>query len=104
MTPETSNRYNGKWPEEKIFFGPDLFLTKCIRIISCYRFLLKNAVFEGFFHQFVVVFLCISAGWESYMTPRQPIGTESSLQMDLLEIWDSDNCNSHDQYSNPYFH
>jgi hypothetical protein len=23
---------------------------------------------------FAVVFLCIPAGWESYMTPRQPIG------------------------------
>jgi hypothetical protein len=26
------------------------------------------------FHLFVVVFLCILASWESYMTPRQAIG------------------------------
>jgi hypothetical protein len=26
------------------------------------------------FHLFVVAFLCISAGWESFITPRRPIG------------------------------
>jgi hypothetical protein len=35
MTPETLKRFNPKWPEVKIFFNLHLFLTKCIRIISC---------------------------------------------------------------------
>jgi hypothetical protein len=35
---ETLNRYNSKWSEVKIFFILDLFLTKCVRIISCLKF------------------------------------------------------------------
>jgi hypothetical protein len=35
MIPKTLNRHSSKWPEVKIFFHLDLFLTKCFRIISC---------------------------------------------------------------------
>jgi hypothetical protein len=78
MTPVILKRYNSKWPEEKIFFFLDLFLTKCIRMISCSRFVQKNLVLAIFqskyssFHLFVVVFLCIPASWESYINPRRP--------------------------------
>jgi hypothetical protein len=45
---------------------------------------------------FAVVFLCISAGWESYMTPRRPIGVQQgrgalngSPPCFLLAAWES---------------
>jgi hypothetical protein len=44
MTPQILNRKNSKWPEVRILFVLDLFLTKCKRIMSCYRFLSINAV------------------------------------------------------------
>jgi hypothetical protein len=70
MTLKTLNRNYSKWPEVKIFFNLDSFLTKCLRIISCQWFLEKlfKAIFQSkskCFHLFVVVFLCILAGWES---------------------------------------
>ncbi len=46
MTPKTLNRHNSKWPEVK---------NKSI-------------------HLFLMAFLCIPAGWKTYMTPRRPIG------------------------------
>jgi hypothetical protein len=45
MTRGILNRHNSKQPEVKIFFGLDLFLTKCVRIIA---FLLKNFVLSDF--------------------------------------------------------
>jgi hypothetical protein len=49
MTPETLNKYHSKWPETKIAFNLHLFLTKCIRIISCVWFLyIKNVVLGNF--------------------------------------------------------
>jgi hypothetical protein len=45
-------------------------------------FCLKNAVLGDFAMKskscllFVVVFVCFLAGWESYMTPRRPIGVK----------------------------
>jgi hypothetical protein len=103
MTPKTLKRYNSKWPEVKIFSNLDIFLTKHTRIISCKGFHHKNVVLGDFsiksksIHLFVVVFLCIQTGWESYMTPRRPVGVSqggvgalagSSLFF-LLVAWES---------------
>jgi hypothetical protein len=64
----------------KILFILDLFLTKSVIIISL-KIFIKNMQFYAIFQSksksfllFVVVFLCIPAGWESYMTPRRPMG------------------------------
>jgi hypothetical protein len=71
MTPESLKRYHSKWHEIKIFFILDI----CFKMYSNYIFvkvlIIKNVVFGGFqskcksLHLFVVVFLCILAGWES---------------------------------------
>ncbi len=59
----------------------DLFLTKCVRIISCKIFVSQKCYYRWFFNQKVKAsiclwwyFLCILAGWESYMTHRWPTG------------------------------
>jgi hypothetical protein len=73
MTPKTLNRNSSKWSEVKIFFILDLFLTKCVRIISCYKMLSKNSNSGDFsiksnsFHLSMAMFLCILDGWESYI-------------------------------------
>ncbi len=51
MTPKTSKRYNSEWPEVKMFFNLDLFLTKCIRTIFVKGFHLKKLVLGDFFNQ-----------------------------------------------------
>jgi hypothetical protein len=48
MTPKTLKIYNSKWPEEKIYFILDLFLTKCIRNILLSIFIYKNGVLGDF--------------------------------------------------------
>jgi hypothetical protein len=51
MTPKTLKRYNSKWPARKIYFNLDLFLTKCIRILSCKRFFSRKCCFRRFFNK-----------------------------------------------------
>jgi hypothetical protein len=79
MTPETLNRYNSKWHEEKKFFILDLLFIKYI-YYTLLAIFIKKFFFRRFFNKkdesfqpFAVVFLCISAGWESYRTHRRPI-------------------------------
>jgi hypothetical protein len=48
MTTETWNKYNSKWPEAKIVFNLHIFLTKCIRVISCVRFFVKKILLVDF--------------------------------------------------------
>jgi hypothetical protein len=68
-------------PEEKKFFFLDLFLTKCVRIISCLRFL-QNTVLGDFSIKqlelppvFGGVFVYSDRLGVIYcMSPRRPIG------------------------------
>jgi hypothetical protein len=65
----------------KNIFSPRSIPHKMCLIIPCYCFLSTKCCFRRFFNQKVRastclwgVSLCISAGWDSYMSPRQPIG------------------------------
>ncbi len=76
MTAKTLNRTNSKRPEE--FFTLDLFL-QCVLEFYLVKYFyqnIKNILFQKknqSFHLFWVVFQCILAGRESYMTSRRPI-------------------------------
>ncbi len=67
MTPKTLNRYNSKCPEVKIFLNQDLFLTKCVRTMSCKRILLINVFLCDFSIKKVsastCLWWCFVAGW-----------------------------------------
>ncbi len=61
------------------------------RIIHSWRFLVQKCYVRWFFNQKVKVStslwwcFCILAGWESYMTPRQPIGVRRGGEKALTE-------------------
>jgi hypothetical protein len=61
MTPKNFNKNNSNWPEVKIFF---LYLVKGFYIK---KLLGDFSLRKSKLHMFVVVFLCIPAGWESNM-------------------------------------
>jgi hypothetical protein len=67
------------WSKNIVY--PISVTQKCVRIVSCPRFWFKKMLFYAIcksngnnFHLFVAVFVYITAGWESYLTPKLPIG------------------------------